>query len=93
MLAQLAVFASPWPGPVAVWTSSDGLSYSLAGLALTPSIVGQTLDDLPAGPTARWQRASFRVQLYGGALASVSDSAVFGGANAAAVQRADGRGK
>ncbi len=53
-------------------------------------MVGETLDDLPAGPTARWHHASFRVQLYGGALASVSDSAVFAGANAAAVQRADG---
>lgn len=90
VLAQLAIFASPWTGPVAVWTSGDGLSYSLAGLALTPSVVGQTLDDLPAGATARWQRSNFRVQLYGGGLASVSDSAVFGGANAAAVRRADG---
>jgi hypothetical protein len=90
VLSRLAVFADPWPGPVAVWSSSDGLSYSRAGLALAPSIAGQTLDDLPAGPTARWQRASFRVQLYGGALNSVSDSALFAGANAAAVQRADG---
>ena len=49
-----------------------------------------TLDDLPAGPTGRWHNARFRVQLYGGALASVSDDAVFTGANAAALQRADG---
>jgi hypothetical protein len=90
VLTRLAVFASPWPGPVAVWASSDGLSYSRTGLALTPSVVGQTLDDLPGGPTARWQRESFRVQLYGGTLASVSDSAVFGGGNAAAIQHADG---
>ncbi|MGA8956645.1 MAG: hypothetical protein WB503_14740, partial [Pseudolabrys sp.] len=55
-----------------------------------PSTVGQTLDDLQTGPTARWHRASFRVQLYGGTLNSVSDNAVFGGANAAAIQRADG---
>ena len=31
-----------------------------------------------------------RVRLYGGALASVSDAVLFGGGNAAAVQRADG---
>jgi hypothetical protein len=59
-------------------------------MALAPSIVGQTLDDLPAGPTARWQPASFRVQLYGGALAAVADSALFAGANAAAVQHTGG---
>lgn len=90
VLARLAVFANPWPGPVTVWASSDGLSYSRVGLALAPSIVGQTLDDLPEGPTGRWQRAGFRVQLYGGALASVSYCTLFAGANVAAVQRADG---
>jgi hypothetical protein len=90
VLARLAVFADPWPGPVAVWASSDGLSYRRAGVALAPTIVGQTLDDLPAGPTARWHLTNFRVHLYGGALASVSDGALFAGANAAAVQRPDG---
>jgi hypothetical protein len=90
VLARLAVFADPWPGPVAVWASVDGLSYSRVALALAPSVVGATLDDLTAGPTARWHNTSFRVQLYGGALASVSDSALFSGANAAAVQRVDG---
>jgi hypothetical protein len=89
-LARLAVFANPWPGAVAVWSSADGLSFVRAGQALAPSIVGQTLDDLPAGPTARWQSAGLRVQLYAGRLASVSDSTLFAGANAAAVQRADG---
>ncbi len=73
-----------------MWSSADGLSYGRAGLALAPSIVGQTLDDLPAGPTARWQNASLRVQLYAGLLASVSDSTLLAGANAAAVQRDDG---
>jgi hypothetical protein len=66
------------------------LSYSQTALALAPSIVGETLDDLPAGPTAQWHNASFRVRLFGGAIASVSESALFAGANAAAVQRADG---
>ncbi len=90
VLAHLAVFANPWPGPVAVWASNDGSSYSRTALAVAPSIVGETLDDLPAGPTARWHDASFRLQLFGGAIASVSESALFAGANAAAVQREDG---
>lgn len=90
VLTRLAVFADPWPGPVAVWSSTDGLSFSRAATALAASTMGVTLDDLPPGPTARWHDVSFRVQLYGGALASVSDSALFAGANAAAVQRPDG---
>jgi hypothetical protein len=53
-------------------------------------VVGKTLDDLQPGPTARWQRTNFRVQIYGGALTSVSDAELFAGSNAAAVQRPDG---
>jgi hypothetical protein len=90
VLARMAVFADPWPGPVAVWSSADGVSYGQAALAVAPCIVGDKLDDLPPGPTARWNNGSVRVQLYGGAIASVSDSALLAGANAAAVQRADG---
>ena len=91
VLTRLAVFADPWPGPVAIWSSSDGLSFERIGVALAPSIVGETLDPLPRGPTSRFDRHSrIRVRLYGGALASVSDTVLLGGANAAAVQRADG---
>src|SRR4029079_6702759 len=61
-----------------------------AAQALAPSIVGETLDDLPAGPTGRWHRATVGVRVFGGQLASVSDSALFAGANAAAVRRPDG---
>jgi hypothetical protein len=53
--------------------------------------MGETLDDLATGPMSRWDKvATARVKLYGGALASASDSGVLSGANAAAVQRADG---
>jgi hypothetical protein len=90
VLTRLAVFADPWPGAEAIWSSGDGLSFSRTALALAPATVGEMLDDLPAGPTARWHRASFRVRLYGGALASVSDTALFARRNAAAVQRPDG---
>jgi hypothetical protein len=90
LLSRLAAFADPWPGPVAVWSSTDGLSYDRAALAAAPCIVGEMLDDLPAGPTARWHNISVRVQLYGGGLSSISDDALFSGGNAAAVQRADG---
>jgi hypothetical protein len=90
VLSRLAVFADPWPGPMAVWSSSDGVAYRRAAVATAPCIMGATLDDLPAGPTARWHHASVRVQLSGGGLSSNSDDAVFAGGNAAAVRRADG---
>src|SRR5439155_26958802 len=91
VLLRLAVFAAPWPGPVSIGRSFDGLSFERISLALAPAVVGETLDDLPAGPTSRWDWASrARVRLYGGALASVSDTQVLNGANAAAWQRPDG---
>jgi len=92
VLAHLAVFANPWPGAMTVWRSlDDGASYQQFASVAAPVVMGETLDDLPAGPTSRWDKvASARVKLYGGALASASDSRVLSGANAAAVQRADG---
>ncbi|MPZ55018.1 MAG: hypothetical protein GEU91_00700 [Rhizobiales bacterium] len=91
VLTWLAVFADPWPGPVAVWRSADGSSYERLTIAEAPAIVGETLDDLPAGPLGRWDRANrVRVRLYGGALASLADLAMLNGRNAAAVRNADG---
>jgi hypothetical protein len=91
VLTRLAAFADPWPGPVAVWRSTDGASFARSGIALAPPIAGQTLDDLPTGPVSRFDTHNgFRVQLYGGALSSLSDTLLFGGGNAAAVQRSDG---
>jgi hypothetical protein len=91
VLTRIAIFADPWPGPVAVWSSGDGLSFTRAALALAPSIVGVTLDDLPGGPAGRFDHANtVRVQLSGGALASVPDTALLNGANVGALQRPDG---
>jgi hypothetical protein len=91
VLTRLAITANPWPGSVAVWASSDGASFEVAAVAAAPCAIGETLDDLPAGPTARWDRGNqLRVKLYSGALASIGDAKVLEGGNAAAVQNADG---
>jgi hypothetical protein len=51
-----------------------------------------TLDALPPGPPSRFDKAATpRVQLDFGALLSVSDLALFSGANAAAIEHAPGR--
>ena len=57
VLTRLAITANPWPGSVAIWKSSDGASFEIAAVAAAPCAIGETLDDLPAGPTARWDRA------------------------------------
>jgi hypothetical protein len=86
VLTRLAIFADPWPGSMAVWRSIDGLSFERIAVAYAPSIIGETLDPLPAGPAACWTRGgAVRVQLYGGALSSMAAARVLDGANAAAV--------
>jgi hypothetical protein len=90
VLQHFAVHGSPWPGAMSVWRSS-GESFERTALATTPALIGETLDDLPPGPAHRWDRAnSFRVRLASGALASLSESGVLNGANAAAIRNADG---
>jgi hypothetical protein len=91
VLTRAAVFAAPWPGPVAMWRSTDGASFARTGLALAPSVMGATRDDLPRGPAGRWHKgAGVRVELFGGVLSSVSDAALLAGANMAALRRPDG---
>jgi hypothetical protein len=91
VLTRIAVFAEPWPGPVAIWRSVDGLSFERVAVALAPAVAGETLDPLPRGPTSRWDRVNgVRVRLYGGALVSHPDAQVLDGANAAALRRPDG---
>jgi hypothetical protein len=91
VLLRAAIVASPWPGPVAVWRSFEGASFERAAIAMAPATAGETLDPVPAGPTGRFDRHSkFRVCLYRGTLASVSDAAVLAGANAAALVQPDG---
>jgi hypothetical protein len=91
VLLRAAVVADPWPGPVAVWRSFDGLSFERIAVAMAPATVGETLDAAPAGPTGRFDKAAkFRVSLYRGTLASVGDAAVLAGSNAACLIQPDG---
>lgn len=91
VLLRAAATADPWPGPVALWRSFDGVAFERVAVAMAPATIGETLDPVPAGPTARFDRgAKFRVQLIRGSLASVSDTALFAGANSAALVQPDG---
>lgn len=91
VLTRLAVFADPWPGAELIYASADGASYQPVASAAVRAVVGETLDPLPRGPLALWDRGSrVRVRLYGGALSSLPDARVLAGGNAAAVQNEGG---
>ncbi|WP_038361441.1 glycoside hydrolase/phage tail family protein [Bosea sp. UNC402CLCol] len=85
-LLSLAAFAAPWPGALAVWRAGDTGLFDLAGFVEAPSIVGETLTDLPAGPLWRSDRhAVLEVKLRGGVLSSVPAESALAGANALAL--------
>jgi hypothetical protein len=87
----LAAAQSPWPGPIAVYRSPGGGGFQLHAMAPAPAVTGVTLDPLPIGATSRLDRATaVRVKLDAGTLASVTELALLGGANAAAIRNDDG---
>ena len=86
-----AALQQPWPGGVAVYASPETNSFNLKAIAGAPATLGATLSALPAGPTARWDRASvLQVTLGFGALTSASLTQVLNGANVCAVQTPSG---
>jgi hypothetical protein len=87
----VAAIQSPWPGAIAFYRSPESSNFLLKAVALAPAITGVTLDDLPAGPISRLDRAnSFSVRLDGGTLAAATELALLAGANLAAIENADG---
>lgn len=78
--------ASPWPGPVALWSSASSDGFTLNTVLETAAVIGVTETALAAAPAGLWDRgAALRVRLAAGALASVSEASLLGGANLAAI--------
>jgi hypothetical protein len=91
VLQFLAAHAAPWPGSLDVLRSTDGATFDPFASVLQPALVGRLVSGLAAGPLWRWDRAAgFDIEIEAGALQSVSDAAVLGGANAFAVLGPDG---
>jgi len=66
--------------------TADALDYVVAAVAGLPSIMGETVTDLAAGPSWRWDRVnSVEVQLDFGSLQSLADERVLAGGNAALI--------
>ena len=84
-------FARPWPGSVAVWRSYSNEGFELFQTFGTRARLGTLVNALGAGPTSRFDLANeLVVDLRSGTLESVTDLALFGGANALAVESAPG---
>lgn len=86
----IAACADPWPGPLAVMRKSGATLEPLLTLAAQATI-GETLDELPPGPAARFDRgAGLTIRLHSGALASVSDTQALDGRSVMAIRGPDG---
>ncbi len=84
-------YAVPWPGRVAVWRSPSEDGFELITTLGRPARIGSLVSDFYPGPTSRFDLGNDAiVDLAFGTLASVTDLALFGGANALAVEAVPG---
>ncbi|MEM8822167.1 MAG: glycoside hydrolase/phage tail family protein [Pseudomonadota bacterium] len=82
----VATALRPWPGSVAVYSSSEDAGYELNRLLDGPASMGTTETILHPAPSAIWDRgADLIVHLPGGEVQSASTMALLSGANAAAI--------
>ncbi len=81
-----AASAKPWPGRLAAYKQRASTSYVFNRMIESQATKGLLLEALPAGPLFVFDRsASVSVKLDAGALSSVSEMELLGGANAAAI--------
>jgi hypothetical protein len=88
---HVGALASPWPGQVLVYRSPLDSGYALDRALSKAATMGELTFGFYAGPAGRWDKGNqLSVTLYAGTLASVSDIELLGGANALAIENADG---
>ncbi len=88
---HVCAFASPWPGAVLVLKSAGDSNFALDTSLTLAARIGETTADFYSGPAWRWDEAgALDIRLYNGSCASLDDLPVLGGANAVAVENADG---
>jgi hypothetical protein len=87
----IAAHASPWPGEIAVFRSASTDGFALLTTFGSRARIGTLAFDFFPGPTSRFDLGNaLVVNLLSGTLESVTDVALFGGANAFAVEAAAG---
>ncbi|OZA03487.1 MAG: host specificity protein, partial [Rhodobacterales bacterium 17-64-5] len=83
---HVAVAAEPWPGSVAVWSSSQDQGYEVNRLIAGSAVIGVTEAPLLRASPGVWDRgAPLRIRISDGELASADTLAVLNGANAMAI--------
>jgi hypothetical protein len=83
----VAAHARPWPGELAVFRSAATDGFALLTTFGTRASIGVLAADLFAGPVSRFDHGNaLLVDLFSGTLESVTDLALFGGANALAIE-------
>ncbi|MBA4492431.1 glycoside hydrolase TIM-barrel-like domain-containing protein [Paracoccus sp. S1E-3] len=88
----IAATATPWPGALAVYRSPGSDGFELLTTVRRRANLGRLASDLWPGPPSRFDMGNVLIlDLASGQLDSVSDLALFGGANALAVESAPGR--
>lgn len=87
----IAAHAVPWPGQMAVFRSPGADGFELVTAFATRARIGTLVNDLWSGPVSRFDHGNVMiVDLVSGTLESVTDMALFGGANALAVESTPG---
>ncbi|WP_281982958.1 baseplate multidomain protein megatron [Thalassorhabdomicrobium marinisediminis] len=82
----VATSGIPWPGSVALYSAAQDADYALNRLLTAPSVMGLTQTELPRAAAGLYDHGpALQVQLIRGALQSVSDEQILGGANVAAI--------
>tara|TARA_B100002003_G_scaffold151479_1_gene140400 strand:- start:76 stop:4023 length:3948 start_codon:yes stop_codon:yes gene_type:complete len=81
-----AVWSTPWPGTVALYTSDRDDAYRAEAATTRPATVGKLITPLGAAEPWRWTRGiKAQVQMLSGTLSSADRLAVLNGANLAAL--------
>jgi hypothetical protein len=87
----LAAHARPWPGELAVFRSPGSDGFELLTTVPARAHMGVLAYDLWPGPVSRFDLGNaLTLDLFSGTLESVTDLALFGGANALAVEASPG---
>lgn len=86
-----AVYAQPWYGTAAIWRSASSSGFVLTDTTSQPAHMGVLAADLPSGPLWRFDHGNeLLIDLGSGTLTSVTDTELFAGANALAIETASG---
>jgi hypothetical protein len=82
----VAVTATPWQGPVAVWSAASDAGYEVNRILPAPTTIGVTENTLARAAAGTWDRGpALRVKVFGGTLASAAVGDVLNGRNLAAI--------